>query len=189
MYECVCSMCAHSHIWKSWPESWSLKSITQNTRLTPGAGTHWYFAASFLAYVLESIWVLMKRGNWATVLPRIREPVRAGARNSPQQDSWALIRQRDRGRASPPIAVGRLISPQALRPLLKGMLWAAGDLRPGGAKAVTSLKSGQKAALADPFFCGSSLTGYILVKNLPGPGCWLFAQGQCEAHRPAWWED
>lgn len=43
----------------------------------------------------------MKRGNWAIGLPRIREPVRAGAGNSPQQDSWALIRQRDRGRASP----------------------------------------------------------------------------------------
>lgn len=181
-------MCAHSHIWKSRPEFWPLKWITENTHLAAGAGSHWYSAASFLAYVLESIWVLMKRGNWAIGLPRIREPVRAGAGNSPQQDSWALIRQRDRGRASPH-SVGRLIKPQALRPLLKGVLWAAGDLRPGGVKAVTSLRSGRKAALADPFFCWSSLTGYILVKNLPRPGCWLFAQEQCEAHRPAWWED
>lgn len=66
----------------------------------------------------------------------------------------------------------------------------AGATKPGRMKAIAVLKSEQKAALSVPLpSAGPPRLGTSLSRTFQGPCCWLFAQEQWEAHKPARWED
>lgn len=89
-----------------------------------------------------------------------------------------------------PMGAGGLISPHALRPLQKAVLWAAGGRRatPGPqAAAVAARSPGQKSAVPPPPVC--PWRAVPLSRTSRGPGGWLGAQKQWAAHQPAWWED
>lgn len=116
---------------------------------------------------------------------------RSRARNSPQQDSWAIARQHDHEafpdsgwRAYQSSCL--LLSPERSA---VGSWRKAGDPGPAGVKAVAALSSGQKSALAVPLSSvGPPWLGMPLSRPFRGPSCWLFAQKQWEVHPPAWWE-